>query len=175
MERLKIKLGSTSAQKFKAVEIACKYLSFDFTIEKVNAPSGQNEQPVGFTETFAGALSRARRAINSSPSDYDIAIGIESGLFTINQSGRNTTLDVAIIVILTKSGKEIITTTPGFMFPEEYVGIAKGLGFEKNTVGQVIAENLGGDKTDPHSILSNGVITRQETLIEGLMIALKQI
>ncbi len=175
MERLKIKLGSTSAQKFKAVEIGCKYLSLDFTIEKVNAPSGQNEQPVGFDETFAGALNRAKLAIELSPTDYDIAIGIESGIFSINSSAETTTLDIAIIVVITKSGKQIVANTPGFVFPEIYVNTAKELGFEKNTVGQVIAENLGGDKTDPHSILSNGVITRQETLIEGLMIALKQI
>lgn len=79
----------------------------------------------------------------------DIAIGIESGIFSINLDTETTTLDIAIIIVITKSGKQIVTSTPGFVFPEIYVKTARDLGFEKNTVGQIIAEKLGGDKTDP--------------------------
>lgn len=56
---MKITLGSTSTHKLVAVIEAVERLSLQFTVRGVKTSSGINEQPVGFDETFAGALARA--------------------------------------------------------------------------------------------------------------------
>ncbi|MEK7172587.1 MAG: hypothetical protein AAB740_01245, partial [Patescibacteria group bacterium] len=76
---------------------------------------------------------------------------------------------------LTPDGRRIITTTPGVIFPEDCVAIAKERGFVTTTVGSIIAEKLGGDPTDPHSTLTKGAVSRVQTLVAGLIIALSQI
>ena len=81
---------------------------------------------------------------------------------------------MAIIVVIT-SDKKLITTSEGVQFPEEYISIAQERGFATTTVGSIISEMLGGDPTDPHSILTNGKISRDATLTNALITLLKQI
>jgi non-canonical (house-cleaning) NTP pyrophosphatase len=165
---MKITLGSMSTHKLNAVRQACRELGFDFVVSGVKTSSGQNEQPVGFDETFGGALNRATSAKSQ---DHDsIAIGIESGIFRFG-----VTLDIAVIVILTPDGRQIVTTSEGIEFPEEYVEIAEERGFETTTVGSVITERLSGDPTDPHSVLTKGKVTRTKTLVDALKTALHQL
>ena len=85
------------------------------------------------------------------------------------------TLDIAVIVILTPDGRQIVTTSEGIEFPEEYVEIAEERGFETTTVGSVITERLSGDPTDPHSVLTKGKVTRTKTLVDALKTALHQL
>ena len=164
-------LGSTSSHKLDAVRQACHSLGLQVTIEGIKAASGQNEQPVGFKETFAGALTRAQAA--RSRDTQAVAIGIESGIFHIPRS--TITLDIAVIVLLTLDGLQIVTTTNGVQFPKECVKIAKKRGFNKTTVGAVIAEKFGGDPNDPHATITQGKVTRTGTLIPALVSALEQL
>lgn len=169
-----ITLGSTSEHKLAAVVLACRRLGLSqAAVEGVKTSSGQNEQPVGFDETFGGALQRATSAQIQKPNT--IAIGIESGIFRFKAVGTKVTLDIAVIVILTIEGRKIITTSSGIQFPEEYVNIAEGLGFKTVTAGSVVSDKLGGDPTDPHSTLTEGCITRRDTLVDALAVALKQL
>jgi len=85
------------------------------------------------------------------------------------------TLDIAVLVILTPDGRQIITTSEGVQFPEECVRIAEKLGFKTTTVGSIITEKLGGDPTDPHSVLTKGKVTRTMTLVDALTVALQQL
>lgn len=163
-----ITLGSTSAHKIAAVKEACDQLGIKAIVTGVKTPTGQNEQPVGFDETYAGAYTRAvcAKALHVD----SIAIGIESGIFRFGP-----TLDIAVIVVLPKDGRRIITTSEGVKFPEGYVKIAEERGFATTTVGSVITEQLGGDPTDPHSVLTNGRVTRTMTLVSALTTALRQL
>ena len=169
---MNIILGSTSVHKLTAVREACENLGIQAFVHGVKTSSGQNEQPVGFAETFEGALTRAKSAQTQCPNI--VAIGIESGVFHF-VSNRPITMDIAIIVILTKDGRQIIMSSSGIEFPEECVKIAEDRGFKTTTVGSVIAERFGGDPTDPYSILTNGKVTRLAVLMEALMLAIKQI
>ncbi len=172
---LKITVGTTSKHKLTAVAKACKKIKMkSVMINGVKTDSGQDEQPVGFEATYNGAFTRAQAATQHNI-DYDIAIGIESGIFPFQSESRNITFDMAVIVILTKEGKQIMTTSSGVLFPEEYVSWARTAGFKTTTVGSMITRNLGGDPTDPHSTLTNGKVTREDTLVEALAIALKQV
>ena len=169
---MKIILGSRSPHKLDALRQACVTLGLKATAVGVETSSGQNEQPVGFDETFAGALTRATSAREQKP--CDISIGIESGIFRI--SGETPlTLDIAVVVILTKDGRQIVTTSEAVQFPEEYVDIAEERGFNNTTVGSIITEKVGGDPTDPHATLTKGTVTRTATLTKALVTALQQV
>lgn len=164
--------GSTNEQKLMAVRMACSELKIEpLNFLKCKTHSGQNEQPMGFDQTYSGALARAQQAREQHPEA--IAIGIESGIFRFVHN--SVTLDIAVIVILTPDNREIVTTSTGIKFPEEHVRKAKERGFKTVTVGQIIHEKKGGDKSDPHSMLTDGKVSRTETLVDGLKIALKQL
>jgi len=166
-------LGSTNEHKLAAVKKACQQLGLTASISGVKTASGQNEQPVGLSETFEGALNRAQGAQTQNPEA--IAIGIESGIFRTNNEKLPLTIDLAVIVVLTPDNRRIVVTTPGIVFPEDCVEIAKERGFATTTTGSVIAEKLGGDGTDPHSTLTNGAVSRTKTLVDGLVVALSQL
>lgn len=167
-----IVVGSMSRHKLGAVRQACDSIGMVATVSGVQTISGQNEQPVGFEETFGGALARAQSAKKQYPDR--IAIGIESGIFRIG--GDNLiTLDMAVIVVLLDADRRIVTTSQAIVFPERFVTVAESRGFEVATVGSVIAEELGGDATDPHFILTNGRVRRMETLVDALSVVLRQI
>ncbi len=168
---MNITLGSTSSHKLEAVRKACQRLGVEAVVSGVKTSSGQNEQPVGFEETFNGALTRATAA--KAEGAGSIAVGIESGIFRFGSP--SVTLDIAVIVVLTIDGRQIVTTSEGIRFPEEYVKVAEGRGFQNTTVGSVITEQLGGDPTDPHSVLTQGKVTRSMTLVDALVVALRQI
>ncbi len=169
---MNIIVGSTSKQKIDAVTKACRELGITATVTGTKTRSGQNEQPVGYYETLSGAITRARGAQEEFPDT--VAIGIESGIFDIS-SVSPVTVDKAVIVIILPDGQQIITTSPGVVFPQECIEIAAERGFETTTVGSVIAEKLGGDPADPHATLTKGKVTREMTLVAALKIALAQL
>ncbi|NCS99670.1 DUF84 family protein [Candidatus Parcubacteria bacterium] len=165
-------LGSQSNLKLKALNAACVRLNFEeFQIHGVSAPSGQNEQPVGFEETYAGALQRALEAKRHTT---DIAIGIESGIFHLNKD-KSITLDIAVVVLLQGNGNQIVTTSNGIRYPKKCVEEAEEQGFRFVAVGDVISKKLGGYPGDPHDTLTKGRINREKTLTDALTYALMQI
>ena len=169
---MKIALGSTSKHKLDAVHEACQQLGLPIEIQGVKTSSGVNEQPVGFEETFEGALARAEEVQDQFPGV--IALGIESGIFRLGENNIHT-LDLAVIVLILPTGKKIVTTSSGVQFPEVCVREADRRGFDTTTVGSIVTEKFGGDPTDPHSVLTNGKVTRKKTLVDALVIALRQI
>ncbi len=174
MNTKNIVVGSTSQLKLSAVRKAVLQSKFS-GIEPigVSAQSGQNEQPVGFDETYEGALKRAWQARSAYPEA--LCIGIESGLWVSNSApGRQEKFfDFAVIVLLTHGGYEISTTTSAIELPKKFVDIAQSIGFATKTVGSVIAEKLGGDPADPHTTLTNRQITREETIVASLTFLLR--
>jgi len=166
---MNIILGSTSTHKLDAVRQACQKIGLVVSVSGIKTSSGVNEQPVGFEETFKGALARANQA--RAKNKKALGIGIESGIFRFDK----ITLDMAVIVLINQKGLRFVTTSPGFEFPEECVRIAEARGFETTTVGSIITEQFGGDPTDPHSVLSGGKVKRSATLIKSIVIGLRQI
>ncbi|MCX6789181.1 MAG: DUF84 family protein [Candidatus Gribaldobacteria bacterium] len=172
-KQIKIVLGSISQHKIEAVKQACQQLGLETIVSGVKAASGQNEQPVGLSETYQGALNRAQGAKEQNPEA--VVIGIENGIFMSDNDKNPLTVDLAVIVVLTPDNRRIVSTTPGITFPEDCVAIATERGFVTTTTGSVIAEKLGGDSTDPHSTLTKGAVSRIQTLVAGLVVALAQL
>ncbi len=167
---MKIVVGSTSFLKIAAVNEACTILGLDAEVTGVETNSGQNAQPFGLSETLDGARTRALKAMRG---DDSVVIGIENGVF--RPGSEPLILDIAVIVVITKESRTIITTSSGIQFGFAHFKIAEGYGFEKTTVGSVIAERLGGDPRDPHSTVTEGKVSRQSLLVDALVVALKQL
>lgn len=169
-KKIKIVIGSPSECKLQAVKEACLELGLDCEVTGFKVDSEQNEQPVGLSEITSGALTRAEKAHEK---DFNaIAIGIESGI--IRTGAPNfISIDLAIIVALFEDDV-LITTSNGMQFIEEFVEIAEERGFKNTTVGDVIAEYLGGNKNDPHSFVSKNTVSRKETIKNGVKIILSQ-
>lgn len=170
---MKVIIGSTSVLKTKAVILILAAephaLSQLNEIYSTKVTSGVNEQPIGLEETLRGATNRAEAAQKEYPEC--LAIGIESGL--IREKGIS--VDMAVIVFLTPDGRKIVTTSPGIVFPEEYVKITEERGFATTTVGSVIAEKLGGDKSNPHHQLTDAKTSRLKMLTMGVRLAAEQL
>ncbi len=171
---MKIILASKSSQKLLALKLATQKLGFtEIQIETVQTTSDVNEQPLGFNETYEGAMNRAiaaKNAISNNTPTY--SIGIESGILEIEYQGSKKYHDLAIVVIISPNGKITSTNSVGIEFGEEYVKIARNRGFKTNTVGSVIAQIQGGDPTDPHSTISNNQLNRMTLLSQAIESAL---
>lgn len=158
-----IAVGSKSSIKIAAVREAFALLGHEVDVTGVETVSGVNAQPVGDDEIVRGARNRAQAARAACP-DSAFAIGIENGLII----SPDSLADIAVVVILTRDGKERIARSAGVEFPIEFVEEARMRGFETTTAGSVLAERVGSDPADPHAALTGGRLTRKALLVQTL-------
>lgn len=149
---------------------ACECLGVTAEVIGIEASSGQNKQPIDFRETYNGALARATFVKENDPGD-NVYIGIESGIINILPIHA---MDIAVIIVLA-GNRRIVATSAGVEFPQSCMAVACHRGFKTTTAGSVVAEKLGGDATDPHSSLTNQKVSRRDTLVQALTIALSQL
>lgn len=71
-------IGSTNPAKVAAVREALALLAPDCDVIAISVPSGVASQPFGDAATRAGALERARKALDTSGTD--VAFGLEGGV-----------------------------------------------------------------------------------------------
>ena len=163
---MKITVGSTSTVKLAAMLDACSRLGIAVSIGLLKTYSGQNEQPLNFSETYRGALARAEQAQESNPDS------LANGIFNL---APEVFLDIAVIVAITPDGRQIVASSEGIRFPTIDVKAAAEKGFSVTTVGQTITQRLGGDPADPHSTLTNGKRGRKDILTDAMVSVLKQV
>ncbi len=165
---MRIIVGSKSKHKIGAVVKALAAIQIhDAIVEGVAAPSLIPEQPSGVEQTRMGASNRASNAQKQDPL-ADMWIGIESGII----GAYGSFYDVAFVVVLMPNGLAYSAMAGGHRVPKEYVDEAHQRGFATCTAGAVMAEQTGCDATDGTSHITGGVVSRTETLIQGLTIAL---
>ena len=171
-----IVVTSGSAIKITAVEKALQQLfpNRAFVVKGIKAASGINEQPVG-EETEQGARNRIEDAKNifskDEPHTEAVFVSIENGIF---QNG-DAWDDRAVAVIALPDGASFGSVSEGVRFPAEDVreAMAREGGFEKHTVGSVIADRFAAegvaiDKQDPQSALTKGAFTREQQIIGAI-------
>lgn len=177
MKKLEFAIGSTSPLKIEALRLACKKLGIKPRIYKVKVNiDWVPKQPYGLAETYTGANERALEARDKFHNM--IAVGIESGIIAVVETTWRRAFDIACVVVITNGvggDKHIATTTTGIDVPFGIIDEAYAKGFEKTTVGSVVARKRGGKSYDPHSTLTKGKISRIDTLVDGLVAALKQL
>lgn len=173
---------SASAIKINTVQKALQrfFPGRTFNVIGVKASSGINEQPVG-NEAEQGARNRIESAHSIVPVELTSVekafVSIESGIF---ETPAGAWEDKAVAVIQLPNESAFSGISPrGVEFPVEAVNAARAKegGFEKNTVGSVIAEMYAAqgvtiDKQDPQSALTGGSFTREEQMISAIREAL---
>lgn len=170
-------VGSTNPLKIEAVREACRrFFTEEKTISGVQVSSSY-KQPVGLDQTYAAAYTRAffaRETGNTTPGieTGNINIGIENGIVFIDKS---TTIDLAVIVIITPHNKTIVSTSAGVPVDPQDMWEAKRRGFTTTTVGSIRAERLKCNPADPHSSITGGIVTRKDLLVNALVIAFSQL
>jgi len=159
-------LGSASAIKAAAVREACRRLGLEAFVVPLEAPSGVGAQPVGLEETRRGARNRAVAAQRSVAGSF--GIGIENGI--VREDGRWS--DIAAIVIVSPDGTEHVAWSEAVTVPATFVAAAQRSGFDRTTVGSVIANVFGSSPDDPHAALTEGKRTRTAILADAAVAVL---
>lgn len=169
---MKIAIGSTSPHKLAALTQAIDMLLLTHEIVAFEIPTKKwDQQPVGFDQTLRYAKDRAQLACRECPEA--ICIGIESGII----QAQNVTLDIAVIVALTPEPDNnfYFSTSPGLRLPPQDVKEAERRGFKTTTVGQMIAERLKGDPTDPLPAITSNALNRRYQLFVGIYMLFLQL
>ncbi len=152
-----MKIGVTSQNKLKVDAVAKAYSSVGIPVEIVGytAESEVGEQPVD-EQTLTGARNRILD-VNARVGGLDRIVSIENGIFKVGEQW----LDKAVVVIYNpNTDEENVGYSDAVVFPDEYVEKARQLGFDKITVGQVMADaGYVADSKDPHLSISR--VSRQ--------------
>ena len=133
-----IVVAGSSAIKFHANNEAQMAVGLDADVESCEGiESGVNPQPFGMKEISQGARNRSAAAVIARPG-ADIYVGIENGLEIIGPDEE--TVDLAVIsIVCPKEGFEIIGCTEGVLVPHSIVLETMARGFDRVTMGEVLA------------------------------------
>lgn len=153
----RIAVGSTSLIKVDAVREALFGLGMEVEVVSASVPSGVSEQPRE-NETVLGARNRAAGAREAFPGAW--AVGIESGIF---DEGKNWS-DRGVICLISPTGDTHVVRTEGVTLYVRDVEEARRRGFDRTTIGSVMAERTGCDPADPHAMLFGGGKSRRAIL-----------
>ncbi len=165
-----MKIAVTSENKLKINAVEKAYLSIGIKPQIIGytANSEVGEQPVN-EQTLLGARNRIK-SIKPKVENIDRIISIENGIFEEN----NKWLDKAVVILYNvKNDKEYIEYSDTVVFPNEYVKKARKIGFNKITVGKIMAEEgYVLNPKDPHKSISG--ISRQTYLENALIKIVKK-
>ena len=147
--------ASTSAIKTEAVRNV--FGRYQVNLFSVDAKSGINAQPVN-AETYTGASNRIKDVHSRYPYSKNgfghWVIAIENGIFSERVNNQVNWFDRAVVIVQGSNGKQYRMDSEPVFIPDAYVDAARARGFDKTTIGQVMAEAavvaLG---TDPHASL----------------------
>lgn len=164
---MNICVGSTSVHKLAAVVRAFSVAALSAHVRGCAAKSFVPEQPWG-DEMMLGAINRAKNAFMLD-AGAKLYVGIESGLD--RRAGR--CYDFTAIAIYDPVVERIYSGWGGgHEVPETYVAEAMARGFADNTAGDAMARHTGCSPTDGTSFISNGLVSREAAICQGVTIAL---
>lgn len=164
---MKVIVGSQNPVKINAVKNVLEKIYGETEVTGIDVESEVSDQPFGKDETIQGAVNRAKNAYSD---EFDISVGIESGLIEISNSitgyidlqwcaifdGKRTTLGVS-------SGFEY----PPLVIEEVLKGVEVGDVMDKVTG----VDNLG-HKQGAVSYLSKGMLDRTENTEQCVLTAM---
>ena len=166
MSTATVALGTESALKIRATEVAVNSVGCETKILFGKTESGVNVQPVGLEEMETGANNRASRARERN-AEADFYVGIENGL--VQQNGR--WYDPTCIVILTSSGESSVAFGAYFPIPT-WMAEQAVLKTTESDIGQIVQALAGGGEKDAMKYLSEDTISREQLLAQAIQCAL---
>ncbi|MGZ7068062.1 MAG: inosine/xanthosine triphosphatase [Methanobacterium sp.] len=164
---MKISVGSKNPVKVKAVLNVLKAIYGQVDVMGVDVDSGVPHQPFGKDETIQGAINRAKNAFSI---DFDLSVGIESGLMEI-KSSLTGFIDLQWCAVF--DGQRItLGVSSGFEYPPSVIEeVLKG-----KEVGEVMDKVTGvnnlGQKEGAVSFLSKGMLDRTENTAQCVLTAM---
>ena len=165
---MKITIGSKNPVKINAVKEAFEMFFDNVDIATKEAESGVPSQPKNIKEIVNGAKNRARNSFNNC----DLSVGVEAGIFPINESLTGY-MDVCAIAIY--DGKDFVGIgfSPSFEYPPSVI---KSI-FEENMEVSDIFDRIFNKTNTKHKegavgILSHGKYTRKDFIKAGVIMAL---
>lgn len=164
---MKVIVGSKNPVKIKATKNILEKIHGEVDVKGIDVDSEVPDQPFGKDETIQGAINRAKNAYSD---DFDLSVGIESGLMEIPKSITGY-IDLQWCAIF--DGKKItLGVSAGFEYPPHVIEeVLKG-----TEVGDVMDKVTGvdnlGQKTGAVSYLSKGMLNRTENTEQCVLTAM---
>lgn len=172
----RVLVASKAAAKLEAAKIALGASE----VTGMSASSLIADQPLGMEMAMLGAANRLRFicADGNGSEGYDYAVAIENGIVRLQDNGAGELshgerwLDLAVVAVRDlKTGTTTFASSTGLEFPPHFVG-EWAEGGQEGTVGDVIAEQTGCDKQDPHAHLTRNAFSRSALLVDALRVAM---
>ena len=164
---MKIIVGSKNPVKFQATGNVLEKIYGELEVQAIDVDSGVPDQPIGLDVTIQGAINRAKNAF--SP-DFDLSVGIESGLLEVPHSITGY-LDLQWCAIY--DGEKItLGVSAGFEYPPmviEQVLDGKEVG---DVMDQVTGVDKLGQKTGAVSHLTQGMLDRTGNTEQCVLMAM---
>ncbi|MCH7541301.1 inosine/xanthosine triphosphatase [Patescibacteria group bacterium] len=164
---MRVAVGSKNPVKIKATTKAFKK-AFGKNIEvfSVEINSLVSAQPLTDSETFKGALHRAKRAKKKIKADF--GVGIEGGV----HKHKHGIFSNAWVVVIDKIGNVGSGTSARFQLPNRVIKLMSG----GKELGEVIDNLVGGEgikkKGGAYGVLTEGKLTRSQAYEQGVLCAL---
>lgn len=160
-------LGSTNPTKLQAVKNTFTKHFKDVKVIQISTESGVADQPLTETETFQGALNRARNSLKSVK-NADFGIGIEGGL---DQKSFGW-FEQSIIVIINRQGLTGVGSTGGLVLPKKFIKeIKKGKNLEE-VIDRHFQTHKVGRGIGMFGIMTKRLVTRTSGMEQGIAFAL---
>ena len=150
----KVGVGSSNPAKIKPIERICRPLNIE--VIGLSVPSGVSDQPIGDLETVQGAKNRAKAVLEHS--DVDVAIGLEGGIMTLEDTMYVCNWGALIDregLVLTAAGASIPLPKP--VITGIQAGRELGDVIDEYTMKKDVKKGQG-----TIGILTNGRVTRDE-------------
>lgn len=164
---MRVAVGSKNPVKVKATKNVLEKLYGEVEVDSVKVDSQVPSQPFGIDQTIKGAINRAKNAYRS---DYDLSVGIESGLM---ETPHTITGYVDLQWCAIYDGERVsIGVSAGFEYPPKVIEeVLKG-----KEVGEVMDEVTGvdnlGRKTGAISYFTKGLLDRTENTEQCVLMAI---
>jgi len=161
-----VAVGSTNPTKVNAVRVVFEKIWKVARVRKVEVSSGVSPQPFGAKEIVAGALERAKKALEMT--DADFGVGIEGGVARFGNRWYN----LGFVAIVARDGKVGMGSSGWFECPPKILGkLERG-----KELGEVMDE-LTGEKDTKRGqgaigIFTKGKVNRQKLYEHGVWMAL---
>ena len=142
MKKLKIVVGTTSAQKISYLKEVLKELRIKLVIKSVEVKSNVSDQPITSNETKTGSINRAKNALKENK-DADFALGVEVGY---HKYLKNKYEMFCWVTILDKHGHKISSQSHRFLLPEyhqEILSSGKFLGDNLDEFSKKVKDSVG--------------------------------
>jgi inosine/xanthosine triphosphatase len=170
---MKINVGSHNKVKIQGVINTFRQYKDKFPSVEIKGVDVNIEEfghPEDMEQTMKGAINRAMQAFKNC----DLSIGLESG-FVKAPGSRTGNLEIGVAVIY--DGKDIYTgLSSAFEWPEDvtkYILEGKGDGSQAfKEMGYTTLEKVGAENGGASGRLTNGRITREDTIVQSLIMAL---